>query len=87
MINILVQVSCCYFVNGFIVNLKIVIGRLVIGCIMFVFQNWLESVVNSSGVVLLVIWVIVSRILVMILDIDVFSVIVEIIFYFGVFSV
>ena len=73
MINTPAQANCCHSANGLIANLKIVTGRLAIGCIMSVLQNWLESAVNSSGAVSPAIRAIASRIPVMIPDTDAFS--------------
>ena len=45
------QASCCQFSYGLIANLKMVTGRLAIGCARSEVQNWLFSAVNSSGAV------------------------------------
>ena len=45
------QASFCQFSYGLIANLKIVTGRLAIGCVRSLVQNWFDSAVNSSGAV------------------------------------
>ena len=45
------QASFCQFSYGLIANLKIVTGRLAIGWLMSLVQNWFESAVKSSGAV------------------------------------
>jgi len=41
------QASFCQFSYGLIANLKIVTGRLAIGWLMSLVQNWFESAVKS----------------------------------------
>ncbi len=45
------QASFCQFSYGLIANLKIVTGRLAIGWLRSLVQNWFDSAVNSSGAV------------------------------------
>ena len=45
------QASFCQFSYGLIANLKIVTGRLAIGWLRSLVQNWFDSAVKSSGAV------------------------------------
>ena len=45
------QASCCQLSYGLSANWKITTGRLAIGALRSVLQNWLLSAVNSSGAV------------------------------------
>ena len=45
------QASFCQFSYGLIANLKMVTGRLAMGCDKSLVQNWFDSAVNSRGAV------------------------------------
>ena len=45
------QASFCQFSYGLIANLKIVTGRLAIGWLRSLVQNWFDSAVKRSGAV------------------------------------
>ncbi|CAI1214148.1 Uncharacterised protein [Serratia ficaria] len=65
-------------------NLKMVTGRLAIGCIRSVLQNWFDNEVNSSGAVSPAIRAIASSTPVIMPDTEAFSVMAEIMRHFGV---
>lgn len=85
--KVLFYVSEIQLLYGFMVNWLIIIGRLVIGWFMLVLKNWLFSVVNSSGVVLFEICVMVSSMLVIMFVLMVCRCMMMVIFQCGVFSV
>ncbi len=51
MSNAPAQASACHSLYGLMANWKITTGRLAMGCIRSVLQNWLLRAVNSSGAV------------------------------------